>query len=211
MHIPKPFYTIEGQNNLQIKIHYVIINLSKSTCESWKQKCESRNIDSTNKKGEFVMMKTMPKYLTVIIALVALFSMLLRMSDNIEYLSIVAERSSVASSVSSGKVDFATIQSDYENCIYRMQKLEERSDYGLLLSSIDGMNAGKFVNAVIILAQTAVAIGAIIVLGMSLGLNARCGKYSNQKQKSFSKYVYVGKYSVRKKRVKAHPRGKRVA
>ena len=157
------------------------------------------------------MMKTMPKYLTVIIALVALFSMLLRMSDNIEYLSIVAERSSVASSVSSGKVDFATIQSDYENCIYRMQKLEERSDYGLLLSSIDGMNAGKFVNAVIILAQTAVAIGAIIVLGMSLGLNPRCGKYSNQKQKSFSKYVYVGKYSVRKKRVKAHPRGKRVA
>ena len=161
-------------------------------------------------------MKTMPKYLIIVLTLVALFSMMLRVGENIEYLSIVAERASVAKTVSTGKADFDLIKEDYENCIYRMQKLAEKSEYGFLLSCIDGMNAGKLVNYVIILGQFLITIMAILVLGLSFNIKIKF-KQTNTKnhknQNTSGRYAYNGKYSNvrRKKKVKTHSRGKYVA
>src|SRR5699024_3570970 len=107
-----------------------------------------RNI-SSKKKGE-VIMKINNKLLNVILALVVLFFMVMQMGENIEYLSIVAERSNVAQSVSSGNVDFEIIRSDYENCINRMEKLSKKSEYGFLLASLDSMSTGKLANVLLI-------------------------------------------------------------
>lgn len=111
-------------------------------------------------------MKT--KYLVILLALVVIFSMMLLIGDNAEYLSIVTERASVAKSVSSGKVDFEVIKRDYENCIYRMQRFEEKSDYCMLLSSIDSMNAGKLVNYLLIFGQIVITWIAFRVFGRSI-------------------------------------------
>ena len=155
-------------------------------------------------------MKIMPKHLIIVLTLVALFSMMTMMGDNIEYLSIVTERASVAKSVSSGNVDFDTIKADYENCIYRMQKLEEKSDYGFLLACVDSMNAGKLVNSLLILGETFIAFMATFVLGVALAVKVE-KEYKKMKRKirrANARKNHSGKYA--KKRVYAHPRGKRV-
>lgn len=158
-------------------------------------------------------MQNTTKYLFIIMALVALFSMLSLMGDNVEYLSIVTERSSVAKSVSSGKVDFETLKSDYENCIYRMQKLEQRSDYGFMLSNIDSMNSGKLVNSMLILVQMAITLIAALVLGWELKVKVR-KEYKRVKRmirRANARRKHSGKYADTAKRVKAHPRGGKYA
>lgn len=157
-------------------------------------------------------MKIMPKHLIIVLTLVALFSMLTLMVDNVEYLSIVTERASVAKSVNSGRVDFETIKADYENCIYRMQRLAQKSDYGFLLSSVDSMNAGKLVNSLLILGQIVITLIAIFVLGVALEVKAekeykrikRMIRRANARKKHYGKYATVKKQRVK---AKAHPSG----
>lgn len=159
-------------------------------------------------------MKIMPKHLIIVLTLVALFSMLALMGDNIEYLSIVAERSTVAGSVNSGNVEFETIKRDYENCIYRLHKLEEKSDYGFLLSSIDSMSAGKFVNTLLILAQAFITAIAAFVLGVALNVKFKkeFKRVRKMIRRANARKKHVGKFqTAQKKKVKAHPRGKYAA
>lgn len=165
-------------------------------------------------------MKIMPKHLIIALTLVALFSMMTLMGDNVEYLSIVTERSGVAKSVSSGRVDIETIKTDYENCIYRMQRLEERSEYGFLLSCIDSMNAGKIVITLLILGETFITLIAILVLGVALQVKVekewkRMKRMMRMMRRANARKNHSGKYSTAKKqRVKAHrthPSGKYVA
>lgn len=153
-------------------------------------------------------MKIMPKHLLIILALVALLAMLTLMWDNIEYLSIVTERSSVAKSVTSGRIDFETLKADYENCIYRMQKLEQRSDYGRLLSSIDSMNAGKIVNALLVLLQVAITMIATLVLGVAIEVKVK-RTYKRVKRmirRANARKKHSNKYACSAKRAKT-PRG----
>jgi len=110
------------------------------------------------------MMTIKLKHLVVILALVALFSMLVMVRENIEYISIAAERSSVASSVSAGKVDFDTLECEYQRCIERMNALEEKSDYGYMLASIDKMGAGKLVIGVLMFIQLMVSLVASFMI-----------------------------------------------
>lgn len=162
-------------------------------------------------------MKIQPKHLVLVLTLVALFYMMTLMGENVEYLSIVAERSSVAKSVSTGKVDFETIKADYENCIYRMQKLEGRNEYGFLLASIDSLNVGRLVNSLFILGQAAITLIAIFILGVALQvkIEKECKRMKRMMRRANARKKHSGKYSTaQKQRAKAHkthPRGKYVA
>lgn len=162
-------------------------------------------------------MKIMPKHLVLVLTLVALFYMMTLVGENVEYLSIVAERSSVAKSVSSGKVDFETIKADYENCIYRMQRLEERNDYGFMLASIDCLNVGRLVNSLFILGQTVITLIAIFILGVAIEVKVEkeYKRIKRMKRRANARKKHSGKYSTaqkqRAKAHKAHPRGKYAA
>ena len=101
------------------------------------------------------------------------------MGENIEYLSIVAERSNVAQSVSSGNVDFEIIRSDYENCINRMEKLSKKSEYGFLLASLDSMSTGKLANVLLITMQVCIVAIALLVLNNTIGVKkGKQGKFT---------------------------------
>lgn len=162
-------------------------------------------------------MKIMPKHLIIVLTLVALFSMMTLMGENVEYLSIVAERSGVAKSVSSGRVDFETIKADYENCVYRMERLEQKSEYGFLLACIDSMNAGRLVATILILGQISITLIAILVLGVALQvkIEKECKRMRRMMRRANARKKHSGKYSTaQKQRAKAHkthPRGKYVA
>ena len=104
------------------------------------------------------------KHMVIILAVVALFAMLVMAPANVEYLSIVAERSNVANSVNTGMVDFGTLEASYQRCIDRMKALEGKSDYGHLLASIDKMSAGKLVIAVLILSQSFIVLMASFLI-----------------------------------------------
>lgn len=156
-------------------------------------------------------MKINNKLLNVILALVVLFFMVMQMGENIEYLSIVAERSNVAQSVSSGNVDFEIIRSDYENCINRMEKLSKKSEYGFLLASLDSMSTGKLANVLLIIMQVCIVAIALLVLNNTIGVKkGKQGKFTKEKSHSAK---YCGKYSEegKAKKTKVHYRGKKAA
>lgn len=158
-------------------------------------------------------MRIMPKHLIIILTVVALISMLTMMGDNVEYLSIVAERSNVAKSVSLGRADFETLRVEYENCIYRIQKLEKRSDYGRLISNIDSMNAGRLVNSLLILMQVVITLIAAFVLGVAAKVKLQ-KEYKRAKRmirRANARKKHSGKYATTAKRVKVYPRGGKYA
>ena len=110
-------------------------------------------------------MEIKAKHVVLILAMVAFFAMLVMAADNVEYLSIAAERSNLANSVNTGTVDFDTLEASYQRCIDRMGALEEKSDYGYLLASIDKMHVGKLVIAILMLGQLAVMVMASFMIG----------------------------------------------
>lgn len=159
------------------------------------------------------MQNSTTKFLSIMMASVVLFFMLTLAGDNVEYLSIVTERSSVAKYVNTGRLDFDTLKADYENCIYRMQRLKEKSDYGYLLSSIDSMNAGRMISGLLIFLQIVITAIAILILGVALEAKLR-KEYKRAKRmvrRANARRKRSGKYAATAKRVKAHPRGGKYA
>lgn len=167
-------------------------------------------------------MKITYKHLIVVLTLVALFSMMTLMGTNIEYLSIVTERASVARSVSSGNVDLETVKNGYANCIERMKRFEEKSDYAFLLSSIDQITVGKTINALLIFSQIIVVwIGfRVLVRNFSRAIQPKAERGFRRMRKTIRRMIRranackksSGKYSTtNKQRKKTHPRGKYAA